>query len=148
MILSDTGVKVCKHFQTYGCKLGTRCRFLHCTQEELNKMSAEQGFIPGGRHHRGRGGRFDGPPRTHFEVKNGETFSLQSGPFHPYGPPPSSSLPSGHKDIKLSPLAAVSGHEEMGKEEVVVKIKEEVVVKIEDSEAGHNELSEHKQINL
>ena len=89
--------RICKHFQSYqGCKLGTRCRFLHCTPEEFDLMNAEQGGRgggypgPGGRNFRGRGGRFGGPPRN--DSNNGEMFSKSQS--HPDGgggyihPPP------------------------------------------------------------
>jgi hypothetical protein len=34
---------ICKHFITHGCRLGTACRFLHITPEELAvKMSQER----------------------------------------------------------------------------------------------------------
>lgn len=114
---------------------------MHCSQDELNKMAAEQGFVPRGGYHRGRGGRFDGrrfdgPPRTHYDAKNGEVF--QSGSFpHPPLPPHmsmSSSPPSsGHQDIRSSPPMAVSGHEEVGKGEVE---------EMEEDESGQELLSE------
>ena len=35
--------KICKHFVTHGCRLGTKCRFLHCTPSELaEKLSTQK----------------------------------------------------------------------------------------------------------
>ena len=35
--------KICKHFVTHGCRLGTKCRFLHCTPSQLaEKLSTQQ----------------------------------------------------------------------------------------------------------
>lgn len=65
--------KICKHFITHGCKLGSRCRFLHCTLEELanNMASNEQGFS---RPPRGRGGRYDaGPPPPRHTLNGAES---------------------------------------------------------------------------
>ena len=37
---SSLEARICKHFITHGCKLGSNCKFLHCTPEELaNKMA-------------------------------------------------------------------------------------------------------------
>ena len=37
---SSLEARICKHYITHGCKLGSNCKFLHCTPEELaNKMS-------------------------------------------------------------------------------------------------------------
>ncbi|KAL5483956.1 hypothetical protein EMCRGX_G020377 [Ephydatia muelleri] len=39
--------RICKHFLTHGCKLGEKCRFLHCTPEELaSQMAQDQGYSP------------------------------------------------------------------------------------------------------
>lgn len=131
--------KLCKHFMNYGCKLGARCRFLHCKPEDMNKMASDPGFVPG--HHRGRGGRFEGPPGTRFEARNGETFALQSGPPLPH-PTPLHNIPlcssppsSGHQVFKSSPPAAVVEEEEGG-------------LVMEEGKAGHEESAEQKQINL
>ena len=37
---SSLEARICKHYITHGCKLGSNCKFLHCTPEELaNKMA-------------------------------------------------------------------------------------------------------------
>ena len=52
--------KICKHFLTHGCRLGAKCRFLHCSAEDLaNKMNVtDQKSVRGigrGYGNRGRG---------------------------------------------------------------------------------------------
>ncbi len=83
--------KICKHFITHGCKLGSRCRFLHCTPEELaNKMATnDQGFPHRNSrgHSSGGGGRFEGSGKQY--ESNGDSFSppnANSPPIH--HPPP------------------------------------------------------------
>ena len=38
--------RICKHFLTHGCKLGIRCKFLHCTPEELASKIAQDNHAP------------------------------------------------------------------------------------------------------
>ena len=56
--------KICKHFLTHGCRLGTKCRFLHCSAEDLaNKMNVnDQNSIRGFRGGHGNRGRGRGAP--------------------------------------------------------------------------------------
>ncbi len=85
--------KLCKHFTTYqGCKLGSRCRFLHCSQEEYDQMNVDQGggyHEPGGRNFRGRG-RFGGPPPRVYNSRNGE----MGGGSYNHPPPPNAAAAS------------------------------------------------------
>ena len=86
---SSSPGQICKHFLTHGCKLGAKCRFMHCSPEELaNKMATnEKGFSR--RPPRGRGMRFEGPGRP---PHNGATFLPPPKP----SPPQNASSPPIH----------------------------------------------------
>ena len=55
--------RICKHFITHGCKLGSQCRFLHCTPEELASQMAHEQQKGQGPPPRPNGG----PPPHHLE---------------------------------------------------------------------------------
>ena len=61
--------RICKHFITHGCKLGSQCRFLHCTPEELASQMAHEQQQGQGPPRRPNGGP---PPPHHREPQSAE----------------------------------------------------------------------------
>ena len=63
---SSLEARICKHYITHGCKLGSNCKFLHCTPEELaNKMANhnEPAVVRNGPVRSGSGPGSHGPSR-------------------------------------------------------------------------------------
>ena len=62
---SSLEARICKHYITHGCKLGSNCKFLHCTPEELaNKMANHNDpSVRNGPVRSGGGPGTHGPPR-------------------------------------------------------------------------------------
>ena len=151
MTASVLAAGICKHFTSYGCKLGSKCKFLHVTPEEL----AAQGHSPRGRQNhrgRGRGERFDGPPGNHFETNNGgDMFSPLNRPTLPLlplppAPPTNITSPPGCQNILPSPPAMLAGHQNIRSSPPNTAGMDQTL-RLSPPMIGR-ELSQQKQINL